>query len=141
MLISVERLQGHWSLIVLCVFVRLFVLRLNVPVNIFTSCRDGAIASWVLIVLSGRKVFWSRTSTVGFEPPTSRSGVRRSHRAPFVCFYFHYNFNVIIHTESNIYRMMVDQVSYKISQITLHWKIRYYWRTVSNIVEPSVVII
>ena len=37
----------------------LFVLRLNVPVNnhvSFQSCRDGANASRVLLVLSGSKV-------------------------------------------------------------------------------------
>ena len=36
----------------------MFVLRLNVPVHnhvSFQSCRDGAIASWVLPVLSGSK--------------------------------------------------------------------------------------
>ena len=47
--------------------------------TIFQSCRDGAIASWVI-----HQYFWGvkclaqghNTAAVGFEPPTSRSGVR-----------------------------------------------------------------
>ena len=47
--------------------------------TIFQSCRDGATASWVI-----NQYFWGvkclaqghNTAAVGFEPPTSRSGVR-----------------------------------------------------------------
>ena len=49
-LVSV-RTQKLRSVIIL--FVLVFVLRLNVPVNSFQSCWDGATASWVLPVLSG----------------------------------------------------------------------------------------
>ena len=53
--------------------------------TIFQSCRDGAIASWVI-----NQYFWGvkclaqghNTAAVGFEPPTSRSGVRHSTPEP-----------------------------------------------------------
>ena len=41
------------------------MLRLNVPVNIFHSCRKRATASWVLPVLSESKVSCSRTQHGG----------------------------------------------------------------------------
>ena len=52
---------------------------------IFQSCRDGATASWVI-----NQYFWGvkclaqghNTAAVGFEPPTSRSGVRHSTTEP-----------------------------------------------------------
>ena len=52
--------------------------------TIFLSCREGATASCVLPVLLGSKVSCSRTNTaeVGFERPTSHSGVRRSTNEP-----------------------------------------------------------
>ena len=43
----------------------LFVLRLNIPVNNFQSCWDGATASCVLPILSGSKVSCSRTQQGG----------------------------------------------------------------------------
>ena len=46
--------------------------------TIFQSCQEGATASWVLPVLSGSKVSFAQghnTAEVGFEHPTSRSGV------------------------------------------------------------------
>ena len=45
--------------------------------TIFQSCQDGAIASWVLQELSRVKCLAQgyNTMEVGFEPPTSRSGV------------------------------------------------------------------
>ena len=46
---------------VLGLIVCLFVLRLNIPVNNFESCREGATVSWVLPVLLGSKVSCSRT--------------------------------------------------------------------------------
>ena len=52
-------------------FVCLFVLRVNVPVNNFQSCRDGATASWVLNqYFRGVKslVQGHNTAEVGFEP-------------------------------------------------------------------------
>ena len=53
--------------------------------KIFQSCRDGAIASWVInqyfrgvkCLAQGRN-----TAAVGFEPRTSRSGVRHSTTEP-----------------------------------------------------------
>ena len=63
----------------------LFVLRLNVPVNNFQSCRDGATASWVINqYFQGVKCLAQghNTAAVGFEPPTSRSGVRHSTTEP-----------------------------------------------------------
>ena len=63
----------------------LFVLRLNVPVNNFRSCRDGATASWVINqYFRGVKCLAQghNTAAVGFEPPTSCSGVRHSTTEP-----------------------------------------------------------
>ena len=60
-------------------FVCLFVLRLNVPVNNFSVMLDGAIASWVINqYFRGVKCLAQghNTAAVGFEPPTSRSGVQ-----------------------------------------------------------------
>ena len=53
--------------------------------TIFQSCRDGATASWVI-----NQYFWGvkclaqghNTAEVGFEPQTSRSGVRHSTTKP-----------------------------------------------------------
>ena len=53
--------------------------------TIFQSCRDGATASWVI-----NQYFWGvkclaqghNMAAVGFEPPTSRSGVRHSTTKP-----------------------------------------------------------
>ena len=53
--------------------------------TIFQSCRDGAIASWVINqYFRGVKCLAQGHSTaaVGFEPPTSRSGVRHSTTEP-----------------------------------------------------------
>ena len=63
----------------------LVVLRLNVPVNNFQSCRDGAIASWVINqYFRGVKCLAEghNTAEVGLEPRTSRSGVRHSTTEP-----------------------------------------------------------
>ena len=63
----------------------LVVLRLNVPVNNFQSYRDGATASWVINqYFRGVKCLAQghNTAAVGFEPPTSRSGVRHSTTEP-----------------------------------------------------------
>ena len=49
--------------------------------TIFQSCRDGATASWVINqYFRGEKCLAQghNTAAVGFEPPTSRSGVRHS---------------------------------------------------------------
>ena len=49
--------------------------------TIFQSCRDGATASWVINqYFRGVKCLAQghNTAAVGFEPPTSRSGVRHS---------------------------------------------------------------
>ena len=40
--------------------------------TIFQSCRDGATASWVLPVVSGSKVYCSRTQHVGGRIRTPR---------------------------------------------------------------------
>ena len=53
--------------------------------TIFQSCRDGAIASWVINqYFRGVKCLAQghNTAAVGFEPPTSRSGVRHSTTEP-----------------------------------------------------------
>ena len=59
--------------------------------TIFQSCRDGAIASWVINQYFRRVKCLAQghnTAAVGFEPRTSRSGVRHSTteppRSPFV---------------------------------------------------------
>ena len=53
--------------------------------TIFQSCRDGATASWVINqYFRGVKCLAQghNTAAVGFEPPTSRSGVRHSATEP-----------------------------------------------------------
>ena len=53
--------------------------------TIFQSCLDGATASWVINqYFLGVKCLAQRhnTAAVGFEPPTSRSGVRHSTTEP-----------------------------------------------------------
>ena len=53
--------------------------------TIFQSCRDGATASWVINqYFRGVKCLAQghNTAVVGFEPPTSRSGVRHSTTEP-----------------------------------------------------------
>ena len=53
--------------------------------TIFQSCRDGAIASWVINqYFRGVKCLAQghNTAAVGFEPPTSRSGFRHSTTEP-----------------------------------------------------------
>ena len=53
--------------------------------TIFQSCRDGAIASWVINqYFRGVKCLAQghNTATVGLEPRTSRSGVRHSTTEP-----------------------------------------------------------
>ena len=65
----------------------LVVLRLNVPSQstIFQSCRDGAIASWVINqYFRGVKCLAQghNTAEVGLEPRTSRSGVQHSTTEP-----------------------------------------------------------
>ena len=53
--------------------------------TIFQSCRDGAIASWVINqYFRGVKCLAQGhiTAAVGFEPPTFRSGVRHSTTKP-----------------------------------------------------------
>ena len=62
---------------------QLVVLRLKS--KIFQSCRDGAIASWVINqYFRGVKCLAQghNTAAVGFEPRTSRSGVRHSTTEP-----------------------------------------------------------
>ena len=59
--------------------------------TIFQSCRDGATASWVINqYFRGVKCLAQRhnTAEVGFEPPTSRSGVRHSTTEPPRSFFF-----------------------------------------------------
>ena len=56
--------------------------------TIFQSCRDGATASWVINqYFRGVKCLAQghNTAAVGFEPPTSRSGVRHSTTEPPRC--------------------------------------------------------
>ena len=53
--------------------------------TIFQSCRDGTTASWVINqYFRGVKCLAQghNTAAVGFEPPTSRSGVRHSTTEP-----------------------------------------------------------
>ena len=53
--------------------------------TIFQSCRDGATASWVITSTFGGVKCLAQghnTAVVGFEPPTSRSGVRHSTTEP-----------------------------------------------------------
>ena len=63
--------------------------------TIFQSCRDGAIASWVINqYFRGVKCLAQghNTAAVGLEPPTSRSGVRHSTteppRSPYPTMYY-----------------------------------------------------
>ena len=63
----------------------LFVLSFKSQSTIFQSCRDGAIASWVINqYFRGVKCLAQghNTAAVGLEPPTSRSGVRHSTTEP-----------------------------------------------------------
>ena len=63
----------------------MFVLRLNVPVNNFSVMSDGATASWVINqYFQGVKCLAQghNMAAVGFEPPTSHSGVRHSTTEP-----------------------------------------------------------
>ena len=63
----------------------LVVLRLKSQSTIFQSCRDGAIASWVINqYFRGVKCLAQghNTAEVGLEPRTSRSGVRHSTTEP-----------------------------------------------------------
>ena len=51
-------------------FVCLFVLMLNVPVNNFQSCRDGATASWACQYFSGSECVFAQghnTAEVSIE--------------------------------------------------------------------------
>ena len=67
-----------WSWFVLC-------WGLTSQSTIFQSCRDGATASWVINqYFRGVKCLAQghNTAAVGFEPPTSRSGVRHSTTEP-----------------------------------------------------------
>ena len=72
----------------LCLFADLFVCLcwgLTSQSTIFQSCRDGATASWVINqYFPGVKCLAQghNTAAVGFEPPTSRSGVRHSTTEP-----------------------------------------------------------
>ena len=62
-----------------------YVLHITSKSTIFQSCRDGATASWVINqYFRGVKCFAQghNTVVVGFEPPTSRSGVRHSTTEP-----------------------------------------------------------
>ena len=68
--------------------------------TIFQSCRDGAIASWVINqYFRGVKCLAQghNTAAVGFEPRTSRSGVRHSTteppRSPYWRLEFTYRFS------------------------------------------------
>ena len=78
--------------------------------TIFQSCRDGAIASWVINqYFRGVKCLAQghNTAAVGFEPRTSRSGVRHSTteppRSPHRCrvsqpsFFFFFFFFLVHH--------------------------------------------
>ena len=97
-------------------FVCLFVLRLNIPLNNFPSCQDGATTSWVIKqYFRGVKCLAQghNTAAVGFEPPTSRFGVRHSTteppRSPWICIYlfqmdlFHLKFMISAMTLILIY--------------------------------------
>ena len=81
--------QGQiWSLLLLYRKKVLFVCLywgLTSQSTIFQSCRDGATASWVINqYFRGVKCLAQghNTAAVGFEPPTSRSGVRHSTTEP-----------------------------------------------------------
>ena len=72
--------------------------------TIFQSCRDGATASWVINqYFRGVKCLAQghNTAAVGFEPPTSRSGVRHSTteppRSPFLSNVLLYTGIILIH--------------------------------------------
>ena len=80
-------LQKETRLVIIqrCTFNCLFCWGLTSQSTIFQSCRDGATTSWVI-----NQYFWGvkclaqghNTAAVGFEPPTSRSGVRHSTTEP-----------------------------------------------------------
>ena len=58
---------------------------LTSQLTIFQSCWDGATASWVINQYFRRVKCLAQghnMATVGFEPPTSRSGVRHSTTEP-----------------------------------------------------------
>ena len=70
--------------------------------TIFQSCRDGATASWVINqYFRGVKCLAQghNTAAVGFEPPTSRSGVRHSTTEPPRSPYY----NALSHLHTNIF--------------------------------------
>ena len=77
---GLNRSQAYRGMPIGCV-----VLRLNVQVNNFQSCRDGAMASWVINqYFQGVKCLAQghNTAAVGFEPQISRSGVWHSTTEP-----------------------------------------------------------
>ena len=93
----VVKLEGHWSGEPPCpdifchwsqprgLLVGWLCWGLTSQSTIFQSCRDGAIASWVINQYF-RGVKWlaqgHNTAAVGLEPRTSRSGVRHSTYEP-----------------------------------------------------------
>ena len=76
-------------------FVYLFVLRFNVPVNNFSVVSGWSHRFLSFISFRGVKCLAQGHNPVkiGFEPPISRSGVRRSNTEPL-----HFSFDREIHT-------------------------------------------
>ena len=76
---------NSFSVVLLSDFVGWLCWGLTSQSTIFQSCRDGAIASWVINqYFRGVKCLAQghNTAAVGFEPRTSRSGVRHSTTEP-----------------------------------------------------------
>ena len=101
--------------------------------TIFQSCRDGATASWVINqYFRGVKCLAQghNTAAVGFEPPTSRSGVRMSSCFPLEKEYFPSNFHppwILFLCKTIIYTFLIP--SYLISpQIELKSTLPVYFR-------------
>ena len=81
--------------------------------TIFQSCRDGATASWVINqYFRGIKCLAQghNTAAVGFEPPTSRSGVRHATTEPLRSqIQMYKNFNYIWHEDIYYYVFVTAQ--------------------------------
>ena len=80
-----SRWAKFWEILSHSVMVGWLCCGLTSQSTIFQSCRDGAIASWVINqYFRGVKCLAQghNTAAVGFEPRTSRSGVRHSTTEP-----------------------------------------------------------
>ena len=104
--------------------------------TIFQSCQDGATASWVINqYFRGVKCLAQghNTAAVGFEPPTSRSGVRHSttepprspakfskgHHSGKIRWFFFFKFNQVIYSSSSISWPSFKPLAQMVSEIDI----------------------